>query len=163
MGRIGQRRGLSFHSCLCHQLTRAVEKTPGKAPGLEIAPRFPLYTLPLRRLLTRISTKVCLGQYEDERAYGRVRGRPLAEGTRAIAQAMARCPGRTVVGGGDGIPALAQLGLKDKIDHVSTGGGATLELLEFGDLPVLLRFAKRKMPSRKSLTRCGGPRKSLKS
>jgi phosphoglycerate kinase len=69
-----------------------------------------------------------MGVFEDDR---------FAEGTREIAQAMARCPGRTVVGGGDSASALAQLGLKDKIDHVSTGGGATLELLEFGDLPGL--------------------------
>ena len=42
-----------------------MEKTPGKAPGLEIAERFPLYPLPLRRLLVRFPTNVCSGQYED--------------------------------------------------------------------------------------------------
>ena len=58
-------------------------------------------------------------------------------GTKAIATAVADAPGFTVIGGGDSIAAVRQLGLEDSIDHLSTGGGAGLELLEQGSLPVL--------------------------
>jgi len=69
-----------------------------------------------------------MGVFEDPR---------FAAGTRHVAQSMAEARGFTVVGGGDSAAALDAFGLANEVDHVSTGGGASLELLENGDFPGL--------------------------
>lgn len=69
-----------------------------------------------------------MGVFEDPR---------FEAGTRSVAQSVADCRGFTVIGGGDSAAAIVQPKLGDRVDHISTGGGASLELIEQGDLPGL--------------------------
>jgi phosphoglycerate kinase len=69
-----------------------------------------------------------MGVFEDER---------LRKGTESIARAVASSDANVVVGGGDSVAALQMFGLESEVSFVSTGGGASLELVELGDLPGL--------------------------
>ena len=66
---------------------------------------------------------------------GRFELEAFAGGTRAVAQALAAASATTVVGGGETVAALRRYELQDQVTHVSTGGGATLKLLEGSELP----------------------------
>jgi len=74
-----------------------------------------------------------MGVFEDPR---------FAAGTETVAQALVDSRAFTIVGGGDSAAAIAQFGMSADIDHISTGGGASLELLENGDLPGLAALRK---------------------
>jgi len=63
---------------------------------------------------------------------------PFAVGTREIARAVGECEGTTIIGGGDSAAAVEQLGFSNKMTHISTGGGASLEFLEVRFYPVLM-------------------------
>jgi len=101
--------------------------------GLDIGPESTLHFISPLATAGTILWNGPMGMFEDTR---------FQEGTVDVAEAVAASQGFTVVGGGDSAAALAKFGLDTHIDHVSTGGGASLELLEQGDLPGLEALRK---------------------
>ena len=94
--------------------------------GLDIGPRtIDLYTAEIAKAKTVVWNGP-MGVFEME---------PFAKGTMAVAQAVAAMHGTSIVGGGDSIAAIARAGVEDKITHICTGGGASLEFLAGKELP----------------------------
>lgn len=104
-------------------------RLPDGAKGLDIGPGSAAAFADIIMNARSIFWNGPMGMFEDAR---------FAAGTRTVAQAMADTKAFTVVGGGDSAAALAQFKLETEVDHVSTGGGASLEFLELGDLPGLV-------------------------
>ena len=102
------------------------EAIPGSAIGVDIGPRTRTVFASGIAAARTVMWNGPMGVFEVA---------PFAAGTHAVAQAVAECPGTTVVGGGDSVAAINAAGIADRVTHVSTGGGASLELLEGRVLP----------------------------
>lgn len=102
------------------------ENIPSDMMGLDIGPNTEALFASKIRTAKTVLWNGPMGFFEKDE---------FAKGSLAVAKAMSECPGFTLVGGGDSVSAINKAGLADKITHVSTGGGASLEYIEKGTLP----------------------------
>ena len=103
-----------------------VDKIPSDKEGLDIGTKTgELFASEVRNAKTVVWNGP-MGVFENP---------TLARGSNEVAKALAECEGTTIIGGGDSAAAIKQLGYADKVSHVSTGGGASLEFLEGNGLP----------------------------
>ncbi|MFN7133460.1 MAG: phosphoglycerate kinase, partial [Myxococcales bacterium] len=108
------------------KVTVADQEIPADLMGLDIGPKTQqLYRDHVLNAKT-VFWNGPMGLFEVEK---------FADGTRTVARALTESSGTTVVGGGDSAAAIEQMGFADKVSHVSTGGGASLELIEGRELP----------------------------
>ena len=114
--------------CTEGEIRTLPRRLPDGWQGLDIGPDTVAAYAEVIRTAGTVLWNGPMGVFEDAR---------FGAGTAGVARAVAECPGYTVVGGGDSAAAVDELGLGDRIDFISTGGGASLELLEYGDLPGL--------------------------
>ena len=104
----------------------SVKEIPADAMGLDIGPATVKLFADAVRAAKTVVWNGPMGVFENP---------TLAVGTKEVAKAMAETSGTTVIGGGDSAAAVIQMGFADKMTHISTGGGASLEYLEGNGLP----------------------------
>jgi phosphoglycerate kinase len=114
------------------QVVSVAEGVPAELLALDIGPRSESSFASVIRTAKTVFWNGPMGVFENP---------AFASGTLAMARAVADCEGFTVVGGGDSVAALNNSGLAERIDHVSTGGGASLEFVEGRELPGVVALA----------------------
>ncbi|HQT99886.1 MAG TPA: phosphoglycerate kinase [Acidimicrobiales bacterium] len=124
----GLRSGQSFGRGGPDPVVNFGANIPSDSMGLDIGPESASQFVKVIETAATILWNGPMGVFEDPR---------FIQGTAAIARAVAASSASSVVGGGDSVAALQSLGLHDEVSFVSTGGGASLELVEHGDLPGL--------------------------
>ncbi|HJQ69072.1 MAG TPA: phosphoglycerate kinase [Blastocatellia bacterium] len=117
-----------------HPRTCGVEETKPEEAGLDIGPKTIRNFSNVLAIAMTVVWNGPMGMFEHE---------PFDRGTRSIAEAIAETSATTIVGGGDSVAAITEAGFADRITHVSTGGGASLEFLAGDELPGIVALTDK--------------------